>query len=292
MATPQVLGELLDLLDQTERAVKESLAEFLRTFAVYDARGVQLEQAVIGRVRPYRDPANDRDVVIQQAARDIERGISNFLELRTRLVEKISILRLEFATDELSQVVEALKGLESPAAAVPETPIEVVRSFLDTLEKAQVRYVLLAAQAVAVRRNVLKAQVVATALIQLRQAESERYLREALSVDLDAVLDSAQDILTAEARDVFIEECLKAAAQVLGVTVETVFPVVRIATIVHDLHRSVVDLENRYKRTDVDSLLEFSRQVRSANEAATRDLELIDCVTDAIAAGRALPSLP
>ena len=276
-------NDLLAEVGSVSEALRKAKREFLDTDAAYDARGTKVEDAVVKQAENYSDPKNHRAKVIQESARRLQSDLEDFGRLRTVLTEQMALLLLQLDSVAASLQAEATKWPASDAAKARE-PIDVVRSFHGEFSQEQARLVFLAARGVLAGRNVLAAIRAATNLIRLRQGKLEQYLEETLTIDIDAALDSAHDILAAEVREEMYKTILEASAKALGVAAETVFPIVKIATIGHELYENLQKLKKRYARGEVDEVLDFSDQVHLENESVEKDLALFESLRTALAA--------
>lgn len=276
-------NDLLEEVGSVSEALRKAKREFLEADAAYDARGTRLAQAVVQQAENYSDPKNRRAKMIQQSARTLAADIKDFDRLRIRLMEHMAFLLLQLESVSVSLTVEAATWPASAAAAAG-APLDIIRSFQGDLSRVQARLVFLAARAVLAGRNVLAAIRAATNLIRLRHGKLEQYLEETLTIDIDAALDSAHDILAAEVREEMYKTILEGAAKVLGVAAETAFPIVKIATIGHELYENLQKIKKRYARGEVDEVLDFSDQVHLENQSVEKDLTLFEVLREALAA--------
>ena len=102
-------------------------------------------------------------------------------------------------------------------------------------------------------------------------------------MNVDAVLEGIDDIAKAQLREEVYKAILEAAAKSVGVAAETVFPIVKVATITHDLYLSVKKAREHYRRESVDDMLDFSRQVHAENETVEKDEELFRTLRESLA---------
>jgi hypothetical protein len=283
MSANPSFNELLEEMKSISEALTRSKQEFLDTESAYDARGTKLEQAVLKQVENYSNPENKRAKLIQQSALTLAADIKDFTRLRTELMTQLTFLLWQLNLTASSLMADALSWPAADAIKARE-PIDVVRSFSRDLDQIQARLVFLAARAVIAGSHVLGALRAATNLIRLRQGKLELYLEEALTVDVDAALDAAQDILAAELREETYKAILEASAQAIGIAAETVFPILKIATISHELYDKLQNLKKRYARGEVDEVLDFSDQVHLENGAIEKDLALFESLRTALAA--------
>ncbi|MBK7876327.1 MAG: hypothetical protein IPJ77_11310 [Planctomycetes bacterium] len=244
--------------------------------AGYDSRGPQLRRVLLARLGPYADPENDRDLVIRQAVEAIEADVKWFERFCVDAQSDIGLLRLELQMADLSLSRDAIEAAIGAMPVVTTNTIPGANTVprVDS-EGFHTKLVVILARSIAMGLAVTRAQDVARALIAIHQTELERYLSESLSADIDAVLDTADEILADEARDKIVEEGLKAAAALAGVAAETLFPLAKIATIALDLHKGIKELKTRYRRGDVDDLFAFARRLRELNDVGRSDLKLL-----------------
>jgi hypothetical protein len=111
----------------------------------------------------------------------------------------------------------------------------------------------IAARATVIGEQCIAAYKVATGMVVVRQARIEGFLSQSVSANIEAVLDSVEEVLKTQVRDAILEEALKAAAQVVGAAL---LPV-NIVSAALDLSKAIRDLRSRHQRGPVDEVLDF-----------------------------------
>lgn len=279
--------ELLDELPRVGAALNQARTNYLDADAAFDKRGSALEKTVIAEVDNYRDPENKRAKVVRERAAAVAADIQRFPGLRASLATDLALLLVQMQMKIKSFETDVLT-FPTGTAVDPKDPLGEVRAFLKDANKKQATQVLLVTKAILIGMKVVNVLNVATNLIEIRQGKLEAYLDEVLTVNVDKAIDSVEDIVKAEIREEAYKQILEAAAKVVGVAVETVLPVVKIATITTELYLNLKRLKKqRYGRAAVDDMLDLSDQIRTETEAFEKDLELFGYLGDAISREKA-----
>ncbi len=268
------LNPLLDEMTIVEKALNQAKHEYLDAEAVYSDRGSSLEQAVLREIENYRKPENQRAQIIREQAGKVERDIRRFLHLRANLSTELAMLLMQMNLTLEAFVIDALTWPASPAVDVQSDLLAEVKAFLKSADKKQANLVLSAAKAILIGMKVTEALKLATIVIKIRQGKLEQYMNEVSTVNVDALLEGINDIAKAELREEVYKAILEAAAKAVGVAAETVFPIVKVATITHELYLNIKKAKERYRRENVDDMLDFSQQVHAENETVEKDEEL------------------
>jgi hypothetical protein len=276
------IKDLLAEMEAIDKALVEQKQELLDTEVAYSNRGRKLEDAVESYLHNYSDPKNQRARTIQETSVKLTYEIKSFTGRRIDILNGIAFLLMQLNLTAASLMTEAIPWLTAEPSKASE-PLDIVRSFQVDMDRMQARLVLLAARAIIAGTMVLSALQVAINLIRLRQGKLESYLGETLSINIDAALDAVQDVAAAVIREETYKALLETSAQVLGVAVESVFPLVKLATIAHDLYSKLAALKKRYGREEVDDMLDFFDQIQNENDAIRKTVELFDAVREGLA---------
>lgn len=281
MNSNPTLNELLRELDSVSKKLVQAKKDFLAAEATYENRGSKLETVIVNRVEEYI--AGDRARLLREAAQNLRADIKKFTELRINIMNEVGFLLMQLNLTAAGLAIEAWSWPE-PVEVTSNDPRETIRSFVRTLDRKQAQLLLVAARSIEAGRNVVSALEVAKSLILIRQAGFELYLEETLTVNIEAALDAAEDIMAAALREEIYKAVLEAGAEALGVAVATVFPIVKIVTIGHELHSKLQKMKDRYKkRESADELLDLWDHVNLENEAIEKDLLLFASVREAMA---------
>jgi hypothetical protein len=272
--------EMQEELRTLDAKLSQAKKEFLDAGSVYDTRGIKREKAVLEKLETYLDP--DRDEVIRKAALNLQAEVKSFDRLRTALLSRMSLLSIQLNLTAQSLIVDALTWPTSTSSKAND-PLDPARSFLHDLDRMQTRLVVLSAMAIIVAENVLAALATATGLINLREAQLDKYLHKVLTIDVDKALDAAEGIVQAQLREDVYKAILEAGAKAIGATAETVAPILKIAVIARELYLKFQELKKLKGRTDVDELLGLTRQLDIENKAIEENLKYFDALREALA---------
>jgi hypothetical protein len=142
---------------------------------------------------------------------------------------------------------------------------------LRSLEKAASPNLLIGAKAVLVGGRVAAAITEATDVSQLRQTRLEFFCNQVFSIDVTQRLGVVSDMVKDELQEEVAKAIVESSAELLGVTVETVLPVVRIARIGFNLRQKLKAIKERHRRGDDDEMLDLADNLKD-DDAAFEDV--------------------
>ena len=278
---------LLRELDRTQSLLTKAKQDFLDVGATYDSRGRGLEQAADAKMEEYLRPENNRAKALQQAAERIQQQNRQFLRTRASLTQQAALLLMALTGVVLHLTLEAILP-DIPDDTMTGTPLEVARAFMKALDRSAARNLLIGARAVMIGGRVAAGITEATDVIQLRQTRLEAFCIEVFSIDVSQRVGAVGDIIKDEVQEEVARAIVESAAELLGVGVETVLPVVKIARIGFNLHAKLRAIKERNRRSEVDEMMDLDTNLTADDKIFDEVLKLLQDLSAALADGSAV----
>ncbi len=255
-------------------------ARFVAATHGYSRGDSDLVREVRRLVANYYDPANRRATLIQQAARELDHEIDDFVGTFEALAGHYAMAVTIADGIALDAVIKLVADFAEAHDVDFSQPTVALGAIVQNLTEAEQRSALRWAWLALGGKWLTLAMNVAAGLLERRRYELLRYCAEAPAGGPVAISDALAETLANESAWVLCEHLLVE----IGASIAPAIPFARFvvagARVLIDLRNKVRSMQTVYVRGEVDRMFDLLQEIRDEREAMQIVFQLFDQVTE------------